>query len=433
MRAKIAIIVGLCGAFLSGGVGVVLGLEPREAVKLAAVAGVAALATGIAGALVLRLLRGQSIERQAAAVSLTAVTAVAAGAGAAARAMFLSDHQFTALATVLISAGTVAVLVSILLGVRIDADREALVEATRRIGEGEPHPGIDDAGTAEFASLAKELDAMSTQLEKARERERALDSSRRDLVAWISHDLRTPIARIRAIVEALDDDLVADPDTAREYHRTLNAEAIRLTSLINDLFALSRISAGSLELELEQISLADLVSDVVASARPLAKARGLTFSLAIEARPTVRLSVSHIERALGNLLDNAIRHTASDHSIGVGITAVEGMAEVTVSDGCGGITSAELERILAPTTHRRSPHDPSSQAGLGLVIARGMAAAHDGSIDVKNRHPGCLFTIRLPLAGPDSDDGQRPPHEQPPARADDDQPAAGESGPGSNR
>ena len=153
-------------------------------------------------------------------------------------------------------------------------------------------------------------------LEEARARERALDASRRELIAWVSHDLRTPLAGMRAIAEALEDGVVEDPDTAARYYRTLRIETERLAHLVDELFELSVIHAGALRLHMERASLSDLVSDAISASSASAGARRVRVQGRVEGRaPELLLAPSEVARVLRNLLDNAIRHTPSDGSV----------------------------------------------------------------------------------------------------------------------
>jgi signal transduction histidine kinase len=248
--------------------------------------------------------------------------------------------------------------------------------------------------------LARELDAMSQRLAEGVERERALDASRREMTAWVSHDLRTPLAGIRAMTEALEDGVVSDPDTVARYHRTLREEADRLTRLVDDLFELSVIDAGALRLEFERMSLGDLVSDAIASAEASAKGRGVRLrgELRREA-PTVEVSPAEIGRLLRNLLENAIRYTPCDGAVSVEAGLENGDAFVSVADECGGIPAEDLGRVFEPAFRGGSARTPGDGgAGLGLAIAYGIAEAHHGRITVRNHAEGCCFTLQLPIA-----------------------------------
>src|SRR5207253_2153570 len=191
------------------------------------------------------------------------------------------------------------IVVALALGARVAAGSRALVAAARRIGEGSPMPTLPDLATGELALIGDELEAMNRHLEQARARERALDASRRELVAWVSHDLRTPLAGIRAMTEALEDGVVDDPEAVRRYHRAIRVEADRLSGLVDDLFELSRINAGALRLHLEPVNLSELVSDAIASAAPIATAKGVRLEGTVDAElPDVEVSPPEIARGI---------------------------------------------------------------------------------------------------------------------------------------
>ena len=256
---------------------------------------------------------------------------------------------------------------------------------------------------AELAALDRQLTAASLRFEKSRERERALEQSRREFVAWVSHDLRTPLAGIRAMAEALADGVVRDPATVAQYHDGLRREADRLTELVDDLFELSKINSSALRLTLQEISLADVLSDAVASAAPVAAAKGVRLvGTAQDDLPPVRGSVPELGPVMRNLLSNAIRHTPEDGVVHVRAHGRDGSAWVEVADACGGIPSEDLPRVFDVAfrgTASRTPGDDGG-AGLGLAIARGLVEAHRGEISIDNDGPGCRVRVRLPaLAG----------------------------------
>ena len=375
----------------------------NETVELALLAAGTAAVAAVAGALVLGALRRRSLGAQVAAVAVVAVVGVAVGAWAGARAMFLSDHDLWALGVILVAAGAVAVVSALFLGRRVGAASEALVGVARRLGDGESRPaGPGPAAPQELARLHRELELTSERLEQARARERALDSSRRELVAWVSHDLRTPLAGIRAIVEALEDRLVDDPETVARYHATLRREADGLAELVDDLFELSSAQAGVVQLQLERVSLGDLVSDALAGASPIAAAKGVRLEGRLDGPPAeLEVSTSEVMRALRNILENAIRHTPSDGSVTVVAGSNEIDAYVSVSDTGGGIPERDLPRVFDVAFRGDAARTPGDAgAGLGLAIARGFVEAHRGDITVRNGNGGCRFTVHLPLPGP---------------------------------
>jgi signal transduction histidine kinase len=232
---------------------------------------------------------------------------------AAAHWMLGSTHPTAALGVVLVASGTVGIVTSQSLGGRLRAGSERLITATRQIGDGDLRTPVDPPPVEELASVARELDVMQARLEQSRERERRLAEARRELVSWISHDLRTPVARVRAIVEALEDEIIREPAEVASYLVQLHTEADRLGVLIADLFELNGIAAGQLDLELEPTRLTEIVSGVVASFGVIADARRIALKAPPPTiDPEVRISPRHLERALGNLVDNALRHTDAD-------------------------------------------------------------------------------------------------------------------------
>lgn len=390
----------VAGGLLTAGVAAAASMPGWDVVQLAGTAAGGAVVAGVLGTLVLHALRGRSVAVQMVTVALTALAAVGVGAWAAARAMFLSDHDLSALGVVLAAAGTVAVAVSLVLGARVGAASHALVAAARRIGDGRPATVPGAGAPRELARLAGELEEMADHLAESRRRERAVEASRRELVAWVSHDLRTPLAGIRAIAEALEDGVVTDPATVARYHATLREEAERLAGLVDDLFELSRTQAGVLRLELERVSLRDLVSDVLAGVAPVARAKGVRLEGRVHG-PTPELAVSAPEllRALRNILENAIRHTPGDGTVVVEAGVEDDRAFVSVADTGGGIPEADLERVFEVAFRGDPARTPGGGAGLGLAIARGLVEAHRGEITVRNEDGGCCFTVRLPLDG----------------------------------
>lgn len=399
----VAVVVALAGIAATVAAAVSMSLPAGDATGLIGLSVLGAAVAGIIGAALLRSLRRASVGTQAVVVAFVSVGAVAVGVVTSSLAMYVSHHDLSVLLVVMLSAGTVGVLTALALGQRVGEASRTVAELTHRIAQGGRPDLSMPPDTGELASLAHRLDEMSAQLEDTRARERAMEASRRELVAWVSHDLRTPLAGIRAMVEALEDGVVDDPGTVARYHRTIRQEADRLAGLIDDLFELSRIQAGALTLELEPVALADLVSDAVAGALPLARARQVELQGSLHgAAPVVDLSTPEMARVIRNLLDNAIRHTSEHRTIRVEIDSEGAWALVSVVDACGGIPPDELGRVFDLAFRGDAARTPEQRgrAGLGLAIAKGFVEAHRGTIHVRNEGPGCRFTVRLPLHVP---------------------------------
>jgi signal transduction histidine kinase len=339
-------------------------------------------------------------------VPWTMVSIVVTGTVASVAALVGSVHEMFLSSTVAPMAISVSVIAGLVTAVtaagavrRISKDNRALREAIADLGTGSPPRAFGRRLSSQVEQLRTELEDTAARLGESRERERALESSRRELVAWVSHDLRTPLAGLRAMSEALEDGVVAAPDV---YYKQIHSEVDRLSSMVDDLFQLSRIQSGRLPDGTEQVSIDDLVSDCVAALEPLATAQNVRLVGRTEGTATVRGNGSELNRALTNLVANAIRHTRSSGVVDVTVRVREANAEVAVHDECGGIPEDELARVFdvgfrgepARTPHLANP----AGAGLGLAITRGIVAAHDGSVDVHNADSGCAFTVRLPLA-----------------------------------
>jgi signal transduction histidine kinase len=270
-------------------------------------------------------------------------------------------------------------------------------------GEQERSSAGGRGAPSELASLAAELEATSARLAEARAQGAAIEHSRRQLVAWVSHDLRTPLAGIRAMVEALEDEVVDDAETVSRYYRTMRREVDRLSGLVDDLFELSRIEAGALGLDLERVPLDELVSEAVASASVIAGAKGIELRGAVgEPSPVVELSTPEMARVVRNLLDNAIRHTPAGGTIWIEARLDESgtAAVVSVRDGCGGIPEEDIDHVFEMAYRGDTARTPGNAgAGLGLAVARGLVEAHQGRITVRNEGDGCRFTVHLPVSG----------------------------------
>ncbi|HET6965594.1 MAG TPA: ATP-binding protein [Acidimicrobiales bacterium] len=338
-------------------------------------------------------------QHLAAAVAIT-VIGIAVGVLIAGWRMFLSPADTRAVLVILVAAGTVGAVGALAMATRLNRSVLAIGRQAAALGQRpDQPPSARSIPTRELSDLAAQLHDVSERLHESILRERSLESSRRELVAWISHDLRTPLAGIRAVIEALHDGVVTDDETVRRYHETIQSEVERLTAMVDDLFRLSRIHAGLANLRIESANLRDLVSDALALATPVAEAKGIRLAGQVpDAHLPVRLAPTEFLRVLRNLLDNALRHTPEGGQVVVQARADDREAVVSVRDECGGIREADLERVFDlgyRGDQARSP-GPGRQAGLGLAIAQGLVAAHGGRMEVSNEERGCRFTIRLP-------------------------------------
>ncbi len=397
-RASGYLVVLVVGGILTLLATAFLGAPRRDALELLALAVTgSAVAAGL-GIAAGRALRTRSLAVQVSVAAGTAIAAALAGAVLAAQAMFVSTHDLRALLVVLAAGATAAGVAALVLARHLGRAAGELQALSRQLAGGEPATPAPDL-PAELADVAEQLTATWADLEAARARERAMEASRRELVAWVSHDLRTPLSGIRAMIEALEDGVVTEPETVARYHATIRHETERLTQLVDDLFELSRIQAGALDLDLQRVGLADLVSDAIAATGAVADARGVRLDGELtEPAPEVTASVPDLARVIHNLLDNAIRNTPRGGHVRVEAGTDGDHAVLSVRDGCGGIPTHEIDRVFDLAFRGDAARTPGDGGGgFGLAIARGLVEAHQGAIDVANTEVGCRFTIRLPL------------------------------------
>ncbi|GHJ37998.1 cell wall metabolism sensor histidine kinase WalK [Streptomyces sp. TS71-3] len=371
----------------------------HDLLHIAFVAFLGAAAAGLIGAVALWLLRRRSVAVAMNVVVVVPVAAMLGGTLVVTRAMLLSDYDLSVVTTVLLSAAVVSLVPAMLLGRWVVARSRDLARAAQTVGDegGFSPPG--GASTAELTSLAGELSSVSAKLAASRQRERALEAARRDMVAWISHDLRTPLAGLRAMSEALEDGVAAEPE---RYFRQIGAEVHRLDSMVGDLFTLSRIQAGALALDRTRMSVEDLADEALTSAQALAKEHGVRLvGDPVEAVP-VEVDGREMSRVLANLLVNAIQRTPAEGTVTLSARRGDGGVVISVTDGCGGIPPQDLPHVF-DMGWRGTPartRTPSSSAGLGLAIVHGIVTAHAGSADVRNVVGGCCFAITLPAGAP---------------------------------
>jgi len=389
-------------------------LHPHDVGVLVAVSAGSSVVVTAAGLGLLKAVRRRPLRDAALIVALTPVVTVVVAATAATMWMFLSKKQFGVLIATVVFAGIGGIVTSMVLARTLMRGSDALRAAANALARGEPYVGPTGTPSAELEALAAELEAAHATLDESRRHDRAVEESRRELIAWVSHDLRTPLAGIRAMAEALEDNVVFTDEDRALYHRRIRVEVDRLARMVDDLFELSRIHAGALQLSPRRMALADVVREAVASAAPVASAKGIRLH---ESGLETDGSLVHVDpyaltRVVGNLLSNAIRHTPRDGSVDIRMERGEDFVYVSISDECGGIADADIERVFEVAfrgTPARTPA-PDGGAGLGLAIARGIVNAHNGRIGAENVGPGCRFTIALPRADATSLKGQPTVH-----------------------
>ncbi len=317
-----------------------------------------------------------------------------------AKLMFASPHDLL-LATVLLFFATgIAVVLGYFFSSAITDRIDHLQLAAEAISHGDLSARASLRGRDELASLAHTFNSMASQLQVTQRKQQELDRLRRDLIAWASHDLQTPLASMRAIVEALADGMVDDAETSQRYLRTVQREINSLSMLIDDLFQIAQLDAGGLTLDIRENSLTDLISDTLENFSELAKQREITLEGSVQpGLDPVKMDAARIDRVLNNLVSNALRHASMGSSIQVSAYRGPENVRVEVVDSGEGITPEDLPYVFE--RFYRSEKSRSRQtggAGLGLAIAKGIVEAHGGVIGVEsNPEVGTLFYFSLPL------------------------------------
>lgn len=376
-----------------------------------------ALAIGAVTVVLLRYLRRASILLQVCLVVVAAVAVLVAGMVSAFNAMFISARDLEVMWYILAVASAVALGIALMLGAGVSRNAARLVTAARQLGTADGTDGRLLAGrglpamNSELARLARELEQSSVRLEESRQREAAVENARRELVSWISHDLRTPLAGMRAMAEALEDGMATDPSA---YHRKMISHSEQMAAMVNDLLELSRIQAGTLRMRAEAIDLYDLLSDAIADLAPLAARRGITLDGGGVAHCLAVADGPSLGRAVRNVLHNAVIYSRPDSTVRVGARTVAVPTAtpelvVTVDDSCGGIAEDDLAHVFEtgwqkdPARGRNDDGTPPggprfSGAGVGLSMVAGIVKAHGGSASLANHGDGCRFELRLPAA-----------------------------------
>jgi signal transduction histidine kinase len=396
--SAIAILVG--GVALSSIIAAMSDMPFDDAATLLSITALASVTCAAAGYWILHVSGPRSLRTQLVVVSTTAIAVVIAGLIAAARAMFISTHDRNVLFVVVALAASASVAVAMQFAAGFVTDAATVDRLTREIGDsGQRPPRPSGLHIKEMDQLADRLADAHARLEGARERERAIDASRRELVSWISHDLRSPLASIRALAEALEDHVVTDNADIERYHRSIRLESERLSTLVDDLFELSRLHAGTARDRSGTISVHELIADAIAGVDSAAEVKGVRLAVDVDVVAAIDVPAADVLRIVRNLLDNAVRHTPPG-----GTVCIEGSSDpagvmLSVSDECGGIPEPDLPRLFDVAFRGDSARGrDGSTGGLGLTIAKGLAEAHEGSIDVRNHDHGCLFRVRIPAS-----------------------------------
>jgi signal transduction histidine kinase len=349
----------------------------------------AVLGAGIVAALIVRVL--PSLQSQLAALAILAVC-LPLGTVLASGLVMFGMHGSGKIAAVAIVSTLAALGAALLLGRRFLRPLDQVRAASKLLAGGDLSARAPESGPRELRDVAGSFNEMAASVER-------LFDARRELVAWASHDLRTPLASLRAMVEALEDGLA----TPEEYLPAIRSQTEILSRLVDDLFELARLDAGALTLELREAPLGNLVSSCVGALKPEARAHNVRLESRIDpADPAVWIAPDKIERVLLNLLTNAVRHARPDGCVAIIVEPDGDHVVVAVEDDGTGLAPGASERMFERFWRddgSRTRASGGGGAGLGLAISQGLVEAHGGTIWAENRAGGgARVTFTLPLA-----------------------------------
>ena len=319
-----------------------------------------------------------------------------------ARLMFISPHDLVLLTLLIGFALTPGIAVASLIGSRIAATIASLSDGAAQMARGDLSTRVHGEGIAELGALAASFNGMAAQLEEAASERAEIDRTRRDLIAAVSHDLRTPLASLRALAEALNDGVVDDPEHVRRYLTLIAGETERLNGLIDDLFELARLESGALRLDRAPVPASELIAETIARMAPQAERKEVALTGGVPHNlPPILADAQQLARVLLNLVQNAIRHTPSGGQVQLRACQQGDALLITVEDNGEGIPPADLPRVFDRFYRGDPARSREAGSGLGLAIARGLVEAHGGRIWVESTPgQGARFAFTIPLAPP---------------------------------
>jgi signal transduction histidine kinase len=343
----------------------------------------------VADRLIVHRARLGGLRRQFAAIAVVTAAAMTIAVVLLVVEMFVS--RMDALFTILIAfyAAALAAWAMRRIGRRALRDVDAVRATLAAVAEGARDVRTGVGGNDEIARLAADVDAMVARLDLE-------ERARRTLFAAVSHDLRTPITALQLLANAIDDGVIDDAETRREYAARMGTHVRALGALIDDLFELTRLESGELTWTMEQVRLDELLRETVDAMRPAAEASAVAVSARVNGVGTrARGNPEQLQRVLFNLIQNAIRHTPQDGSVTVSASPVADGVEIEVADTGDGIAPEHRERIFDPF-YRADPSRRDTGAGLGLAISRAIVEAHGGRIWLEDAAVGTRVRFTLP-------------------------------------
>ena len=400
--AALAVLVSLIAAMIVALIA--LDVSSRDAVELLGLLVTSTAISLAAGGTFLYFGSGSRLNRlsaRVAAAHVVGVVIVLLIIIVTAYTMFISSHDLWLLGLLLGYSAAISLIFSLVASASIGESLRGLSDAAARMSNGDLSVRVPVTGESELAEVAESFNTMATRLESAFARQRDLEEARQGLIAAVSHDLRTPLASLRVMIEAIVDGVASDPATVRRYVSSMEREVVHLGKLIDDLFEMARLDAEHVSLRLEPSAIGLLVTETLEAM----DAQAARQRIALQARvgqniPPIMLDPDRIQRVLYNLVQNAIRHTPADGSVIVEVWDRGPDIQVNVCDTGEGIPDADLPHVFERFYRgdkSRARDDAYGGAGLGLAIARRLVETHGGRIWVAQPPTGgSVFSFTVP-------------------------------------
>ena len=314
--------------------------------------------------------------------------------------MFISEHDAKFLIVMIVFAGIVALGFGYWVSRSITTALGKLAASAQEFAGGNLDERAQVNSGDEIEQVADSFNTMAAQLQRSFARQKDLEQARRDVVVAVSHDLRTPLAALRATIEAINDGVVTDAETIHAYLQSAQSQIADLSLLVNDLFELSQLDAGAVNWQTEAASLHDLISDTLASLQAPATENNVRLSGRVEPDvDPVQMNSHQIQRVLYNLITNALRHTPAGGTVSVQAKSTQSnTVQVDVTDSGEGIAASDLPFVFE-RFYRGDKSRSGGGAGLGLAIAKRIVESHGGTIGVTSRDgSGSRFSFTLKRA-----------------------------------